>query len=33
MDINVHFEECNIIYYSMFVRYYAVHIIDANESL
>ena len=23
MNINVHFEQCNIIYYSVFVRYYA----------
>ena len=31
MNINVYFKECNIIYYSMFVRYYAVHIIYQND--
>ena len=33
MNINVRFKERNIIYYSMFVRYYAIHIINANKSL
>ena len=32
MDINVRFKERNIIYYSVFVRYYAVHTINVNES-
>ena len=33
MEINVQHKECNIIYYWVFVRYYAVHTIDANETL